>query len=488
MSNYYYLGRSAFPDILIWVSLSLMIAGSGMLVMMAGLSASSAAEAQKELIVDDIQRLDHDFNGGNLDSAMVAFARYRQDKGKLGAEENFIKDMLNNARLERRHARKMMAMLLEGMSDAEVTSWLGLQVKEGLNPRMVKESTLIGLYEGLINGTDRPDELRELLTNDPRIPIEVVDMTRAEGFEFADGARARLNFFKGHNSNTRVQLDDLLRQQDEAHLKTNAEYEKRITLLPDLKKQYFEKSRKLDEEREKNRESQGQAWNQFLEETKEIIGQRRKTEILIYEKEQELKQKQGLLGGKVQGQDWIPPLDLIDGKILVTEDNTKMVTIDIGRTDALRVGQGFDVFRVKGDVIQKKKGRVEVVELLPKIAVCKILDSLPLDPIVAGDVVANGENDHPFDRKHSPTYILSGQFLKSYSKDLVSYLIDASGGVVQSTLHKNIDFMILGDVPDEEDIKTCRQLGVRTVRVRDIPMHLGYTLNQVESIQKNNWN
>jgi hypothetical protein len=113
---------------------------------------------------------------------------------------------------------------------------------------------------------------------------------------------------------------------------------------------------------------------------------------------------------------------------------------------------------------------------------------MELDPIVMGDVVANGEGDHPFDRKHSPTYVLSGQFLKSYSQELVTHLIDSSGGVIQKVIHKNINFVILVDAPDEDDIEACRQLGVRTVRVRDIPAHLGYTVAQVEYIQKHDWN
>jgi hypothetical protein len=318
--------------------------------------------------------------------------------------------------------------------------------------------------------------------------MKVREMVKDDGFDFMEGARARLNFFKGNNSNVRVQLDDLLRQEDEALLKTDEKYEERMTLLPELKKQYFEKSQKLDEQREKNRLAQGQAWDGFLEETKEIISERRKMEIVIYEKEEELKQKEGLLINKVEGQDWLPPLDLVDGKVLAADFRGELVTIDIGRVDALRVGQGFDVFRVKGDVLQEQKGRLKVVKLFPEYAVCQIEESDLLDPIGAGDVVANGDGDHPFDRKHSPSYVLSGKYIKGLSKDLVSHLIESSGGVIKMRLHKNIDFMVIGDIPNEEDIKTCRQLGVRTVRMRDIPAHLGYSIAQVEQIEKQNWN
>lgn len=487
MANYYYLGRSAFPDILIWVTISVIIGGAGLVTMMAGMSASSAASAEQEMIKDQLQALDHEFNGGNLESAMQALTKFKSVKG-LGAKENFIKDILLNARLERRHARKMLSMLADGKKDEEIQTWLESQIKPGLNPLLTKEQALISLYDGLINGTDKIDELSLTLKSDSRIPQEIVEMAEGEGFDFMEGARARLNFFKGHNGNARVQLDDLIRQEETAHLKTDEKYESRITLLPELRNSYFEKSRKLDEELAKNQSSQSEAWSAFLKETKDMVAQRRKSDLLLYEKEQELKVKESLLVKKVEGQDWIPPLDLIDGQILVSDMNSGLVTIDIGRADALREGQKFDVFKVKGDVLQEKKGRLEVINLSQKIAVCRVLESKVLDPIVAGDVIANGENDYPFDRKLSPTYVLSGQFLKSYSKDLVAFLIESSGGDIKTKLHKNINYMVIGDKPDEEEIKICRQLGVRTIRVRDIPMHLGYSLSQVEQIKKQNWN
>jgi NAD-dependent DNA ligase len=327
-----------------------------------------------------------------------------------------------------------------------------------------------------------------VLTNDARVPQEILGMAMRPDFNFEEGARAKLNTVKGQNSNLLVLLEDLIRQEEDSIQSTNDKYEARTKLLPEFKKQYFEQSRNFDTEREKLSTAQTEAWNAFLEDTKKFVDKKRRSDLEIYEKEQILKYKQSLLVNKVEGQDWIPPLDLIDGKILSVDNGLGTVTINIGRLDALRVGQRFDVYKVKGETLQYAKGRVEVVKTLPKIAVCKIIKFDELDPVCEGDVVNNGPEDHPYDKKLQPQYFLSGRFLQSFSKDMVQYMIESCGGMIQTKITKNISYVVLGDQPDEDDIKLCLQLGVRKLRVRDLPAQLDYTYAEIEELKKKSWN
>ena len=488
MSNYYYLGRSAFPNILIWLVLSLFISGAGIITLMAGLAVKAKVTAHGERLKDEVDALSHEMNGGMLDLAVQATETYIKNLSGLGAYVNLETQFIKDARLERRHAKTVATMVASKKSLDDIKLWLSKQIWYGLNKKLADEKALIDLYEGLLNGSTKKDELMLTLQQDRQVPGEVIKLANHPNFNFADGARAKLNILKGENSNLLVQLEDLIRQEEEAIQATNDKYEKRTKLMPEFKAKFFEASVSFDKDRQQLTNSQNEAWTSYIQETKKFVEKRRKGELEVYDKEQILKFKNSLMVKKVDGQDWIPPLDLIDGKILTVDNRLGTVTIDIGRLNALRSGQNFDIYKVKGDALQYKKGRLTVIETLPNIAVCKVTQAQILDPIAVGDVVTNGPDDQPFDRKLSPQYVLSGQFLVSFSKDMVIHMIKSSGGIIRDKISKNINYVIIGDQVDEDDIKLCLQLGVRTLRVRDLPRQLDYSYDEVEELKKKNWN
>ena len=488
MSNYYYLGRSAFPNILIWLTLSLFISGAGFITLMAGLAAKAKVNAQSERHKDDMDSLAHEMNGGMLDLAVQATETYMKSISGLGAYVNLETQLIKDARLERRHAKTIASMVASKKSIDDIKTWLSEQIWYGLNKNLADEKALIELYEGLLNGSTKKDELMLTLQQDRQVPGEVIKLASYPNFILNDGARSRLNVLKGENSNLLVQLEDLLRQEEESIQATNDRYEKRTKLMPEFKAKFFEASVSFDKDRQDLTNTQNEAWAKYIQETKTFVEKRRKGELEVYDKEEILNYKNSLITKKVDGQDWIPPLDLIDGKILTVDNHLGTVTIDIGRLNALRSGQNFDIYKVKGEALQHKKGRLTVVETLPNIAVCKVIQAEVLDPIAIGDVVTNGPEDYPFDRKLSPQYFLSGRFLEIYSKDMVVHMIKSSGGIIRDKINKNINYVVIGDQVDEDDVKLCLQLGVRTLRVRDLPRQLDYSFDEVEELKKKNWN
>jgi|SaaInlStandDraft_1057018.scaffolds.fasta_scaffold34577_2 hypothetical protein len=488
MANYYYLGRSAFPDILIWLVVCLVLSSSGLLTMMYGISASSEELAIQERLSDDLMAVEHKINGASVESAMQAVAKYRPVMGKLDAKEDLAEAFKNNARLERRHSRKVLSMIDARKDDTEIQAWLNNQVYEGINRKLAREKSLIILYTGLVDGSDQITDLQNTLEKEEKIPVEIKSMATHTDFQIIEGARAKLNVYRGNNSNLWVQVEDLISQEGTSIERTTTKYKERIAELPKLRDEYLLLNKKMDEERAKYLSEQSVAWAAFLDETKHLVDRKRENDLEVYGMQTELAYLESLLVSQVKGQDFIPPLDLIDGTILSSDPNSNVVVIDVGRLNALRLGQKFDVFKVKGETLHDKKGRIEVVSLQPNVAVCRVIDSIRLDPIVPGDKIANGSEDRPFDRKIAPTYVLSGRFYKSYSKELVGFMIKRAGGVIKNQIYKEISYVVIGDQPNSDDIKRCQQLGVRTVRVRDLPNHLNFKQDDIAQLRKQHWN
>jgi hypothetical protein len=486
MANYYYLGRSEFPTILVWVSLSVLTAFVGLVTMLFGLSLNTGADARVYVLKDEKQAILHEINGGDLDSAMNVISTYRSQRGGVGDAANLEKSFVDDANLERRHAKKVMAMIEAGASDEELKLWLASQVLPGLNLLVQEENDLILFYKGFKSGGLSQENALDVLERFETIPDEVRDLIHNEGFVLDEGATAMLNQFIGEKDNVREEINVGLAEEKDLILKVKDMTEKRNSLFPKLK-EILARSRELDEEREQGLREQSEKWSAFLEETRSVVKKWREIDADYHEKDQLLIEKQNILKTKIQGQDYIPPLDLVDARVIEVDLGAGRVVIALGRRDGLRKGQGFDVYKMKGDILQHVKGRVEVVKVMPDYGVCRVLEGKALEPISVGDVVADGDDDKPFDRKILPSYVLSGQFIKNYSRGMVRQMILSSGGLVKEDISKNVACVVIGDRPKEEDIEICRELGVRTVRVRDLPRHLDYSPEEIGIFRRQSW-
>lgn len=486
MANYYYLGRRAYSNILVWVFISVLFAMSGLLIFIISFSLLGQQEAKYSSLKERESSYERIQAGSRSEVALKAVKRYIRDRGKIGVKDNLKKAFVENAKYELYHVRLVLDMIHKKKPMGEIEQMLKDSEAIGLVKKINEEDALAKAYEEFIKGSDRGDELADALQNE-KVPVEIQEVLK-DGLDFGQGAKSYLKDLEGETENVRVAVLEMQEKESKLIEKTNEKYDHITKIFPELKKVYFEKSQELEEASWKKFDTQKEAWNVFIEKTKDMVEKRRKESIELFAKEKELKELEKLMKVKVKGRDWIPPLDLVDGEILAANLEQNIVVIDLGRQNGLRIGQRFDVLRMQGDVIQDKKGRIEVTKLFTQTAVCKILSSEGDGKISNKDKFADGEEDQPFDRKIAPTYVLSGEFNKKYSKKFVAHMIKFSGGVIHEKVDRNIKYLILGDIVDEDVVQSCRQLGVRVVRVRDVPRHLDLNAEEIETLRDHHWN
>ncbi|MBN1341270.1 MAG: hypothetical protein JXQ73_01245 [Phycisphaerae bacterium] len=97
-----------------------------------------------------------------------------------------------------------------------------------------------------------------------------------------------------------------------------------------------------------------------------------------------------------------------DGKILRARSDEDMVYIDLGKADHLTLGLTFNVYSAstKPDDSGKGKATIEVVGIGDDISECRVINSNPADPIIAGDYIVNAI--YSPDRKYR--FAVEGQF------------------------------------------------------------------------------
>ncbi len=162
-----------------------------------------------------------------------------------------------------------------------------------------------------------------------------------------------------------------------------------------------------------------------------------------------------------------------DGKIISVGKNTGLVFIDIGSRDLLRAGVKFDVFRYAKGGEMVRKGTIEVRETSTDHSTGGILTELnKLDPIAAGDVIANPH----FTRNHTRVFVLLGNF-PAYGREFLAQRLRDLGCEVEDKVTAHTDFLVLGEKGSEEgapeltedpNYKLAHDTGVQTMKLSDI--------------------
>lgn len=174
---------------------------------------------------------------------------------------------------------------------------------------------------------------------------------------------------------------------------------------------------------------------------------------------------------RVQGSDDNPWA--VDGKVVSVGNATGLVFLDISSRDLLRAGVKFDVFRYAKGGNLVKKGAIEVREVATDHSVAGIISLVDkLDPIAAGDVVANPH----FARNHSKVFVLLGNF-PAYGREFLAERLRQLGCTVEDSVTTHTDFLILGEkgteegapeLSDDPGFKLSKDLGVQVMKLADI--------------------
>lgn len=185
------------------------------------------------------------------------------------------------------------------------------------------------------------------------------------------------------------------------------------------------------------------------------IQEQRRREQAVTAQYDELKSRFSDLSGRL-GELQIRPEERItarqgDGKVVSARPGDDVVYVDLGRNANLVLGLKFAVYPRSGIPADgKAKARVEVVNIFPSSAECRIVEVHGRDPIMEGDLIANPI----YDRERELHFMVLGRFdvngdgsPDSEGAEQIESLIRSWGGVVDTELSARVDFLVLGEAP-----------------------------------------
>jgi hypothetical protein len=148
---------------------------------------------------------------------------------------------------------------------------------------------------------------------------------------------------------------------------------------------------------------------------------------------------------------------IVDGKVIRTMPGKDELYIDLGRKDRISVGLTFAVYdpnRGIGSNAAKGKGQIEVIEVGDNQSLCRILHTEPQQTILTDDVIANVV--YHKDRTRTYHFFVYGEFdldgdgtPTPAERDRVDRMITAAGGVIDTQITTQTDFVVLGSPPGQ---------------------------------------
>jgi hypothetical protein len=141
-----------------------------------------------------------------------------------------------------------------------------------------------------------------------------------------------------------------------------------------------------------------------------------------------------------------------DGKIILVDNQAKVVHLNIGRDDRVYPGLTFTVYDKNMPIPKDGKGKaeIEVFSVEKNISAARIIKSEIKRPIILDDIVAN----LIWDYDKTNVFAIEGEFdldndgnIESDAIDKIKTLIEKWGGRVADTISIDTDFLVLGSPP-----------------------------------------
>lgn len=154
-----------------------------------------------------------------------------------------------------------------------------------------------------------------------------------------------------------------------------------------------------------------------------------------------------------------------DGKIILVDDQAKIVHLNIGSDDRVYPGLTFSVYD-KGMPIPKDgkgKAEIEVFDVAKNFSAARIITSNIKRPIIQDDIIAN----LIWDSEKTNVFVVAGEFdldsdgvIDYDAVDKIKALIEKWGSRVDDTVSIDTDFLVLGRTPQVLERPTFEQLEV----------------------------
>ena len=151
-----------------------------------------------------------------------------------------------------------------------------------------------------------------------------------------------------------------------------------------------------------------------------------------------------------------------DGKIILVDNNAKIVSLNIGSNEHVYRGLTFTVYD-RGTSIPpdgKGKAEIEVFDIADTYSKARIIKSEPTKPILLGDIVAN----LIWDSSRTNVFVIAGDFdingdwQSDYDAiERIKALIEKWGGKVDPNITIDTDFLVLGQIPAVKERPTLEE-------------------------------
>lgn len=154
------------------------------------------------------------------------------------------------------------------------------------------------------------------------------------------------------------------------------------------------------------------------------------------------------------------PSALVDGEVIDAPGTNDEVFINRGKKDHVVLGMTFEVYSEKNSIRQnpntgdffRGKASLQVLKVNDTTSVCKITRTVPGQPVVRGDVIANAI----YDPKYNFKFLVHGKFdvdgdgkpSETEAEYLRSLVLEWGGTVVTGEeIPGDLDFLVLGVEP-----------------------------------------
>lgn len=272
-------------------------------------------------------------------------------------------------------------------------------------------------------------------------------------------SKTKLDDNKAEIASLRQQLSGLQGKFDDA---MTASAEKEQTLLAE-KEKYRQQVEKVQEDYNELKALTKQTSEQQVKTLMSQVDEERNARkalnqnLLKTEAELTLAQERiKLTLGKLQG--IVPPPDSEvaaykpDARVILIDDKTKVVHLNIGSDDRVYRGLTFSVYDKNMPIPKDGKGKaeIEVFNVSKNISAARITQSSPKNPIILDDIVAN----LIWDSEKTNVFVVAGAFdldndgeLDYKAADKIKGLIEKWGGRAEDSISVSTDFLILGEGP-----------------------------------------
>lgn len=289
--------------------------------------------------------------------------------------------------------------------------------------------------------------------------IDIGDPNKIGLAQIIEGLQAELENTINARVATQQRLDDLEKRFEDAN---KANFEEEQTLLAEkdklqqlvntIKQDYEELEALLKQSTEQQIQTLTEQLEQEETNSKELNDTLLKTQA-------ELKMAEGVMRRAQQDVMRIkPPPDRevlaykLDGKITLTDDQAKVVYLDIGSDDHVYRGLTFSVYD-RGTPIPKDgrgKAEIEVFDVEETFSAARITRSEITKPILSGDIIAN----LIWDSDKTNVFVAAGDFdldndgdIDYDAVDRIKALIEKWGGRFADAVSIDTDFLVLGRAP-----------------------------------------